>query len=388
MDKKATSLTEYYNKFSKSLSDLFKTTNCSSFEKSYQAALEICQQGLFLEQETNPLTMKKIVEEIGNIANKLGPECNIPSFENDKIRQYPLPLINDLPQLMFAIVYLKHLINYETVEYAGGITTYWGVDALSKINEGVQSKKTWNKSQTIVLENNIKNYCQNNEIDFDEIIYQNLSKVDFLTVISKKIKPIKESSNEFSIDELDIEKTIAQEIYKKANNKFNEYNKILLEIKKSEEQTLPTTSNNTSFFNIISNWFTQKEASVKHEQLLKQLKSITPLGFEYGEYLNDLADAEKAADIDYNKSLYKYFSLKYKLNPEDNEDNEYDDKSEYIKDYDICNDIVDDSFKTESSSVALYKNVSFFNLELPSTKNIAIGGAVAAVAIVATYSAI
>ncbi|HFL3869095.1 TPA: hypothetical protein ACG3KN_000685, partial [Legionella pneumophila] len=102
--------------------------------------------------------------------------------------------ITNAETLIFAIVYYQHLKNYENVEYQGSINWF-----RSKVIHGVNEKKISTRAQAEAMLGEIRQYCQSQNIDFNEsefIKKNEESAKEYTTSLFKKFHSDKTAKSE------------------------------------------------------------------------------------------------------------------------------------------------------------------------------------------------
>lgn len=316
------SLTSYYQEFLAAIDMIEQLTRGQRVSRDLAIAItagkEIGQQGIMLESQTNPFTMKSMVAEMTEKSKLFGPENNISI--GGKTHQYALPKINCRSSLLFGLFYLRHLRNYKYVEYQGDITTYMMVDARSKILASVADKRPWNIATANHFERQIKAYCALESLNYDELFKDKLrlSNKDFLPTISSSILVENGSFNQHQ-----------QSLYEQHSQLRNDYINILNRFEKLSELCLRLELHNQNYQNaeqdfnqqsivyrLISylfNWifsFNKALTVLKDENkqinaIQKEIKQFVPYGKSPAQSFAKIWEEKDQAMLDYYRSLNK-----------------------------------------------------------------------------------
>lgn len=129
------------------------------------AAIDMATLGLSFElPETYAYSMPGILNTILLRTKSIGPLVTLIAKGYTTPRPYPLPEITNHNNLLFAILYHKHLYHYQHHEYQGPINDIPFINALTKIKKTTDNRRSASIAQTDALGKTILAYCQTHNI--------------------------------------------------------------------------------------------------------------------------------------------------------------------------------------------------------------------------------
>lgn len=320
MSQTSLSLTRYYQLFELYLNTLESTGLDVEISKKITVARQLIAKGMALEKQENPFTMKAMAEEIAEIALTLGLETEI--FCNGRTKKYGIPTINSLAELLFAILYLKHLQTYQNVFYGGSITTYMFVDAKTKIEEGIATKKPWLKSQALYLESEIKKYCIKHNINYDESIKSPLLSSDSEEVLSEIFTSLIPQNTTLlnSVDLLEQQQQQRRDKYLDSLGAFKHFSKSFFKYQQAQQDLAQLNKcfySKNKFRQLVS-WLMDKiypidqdlqnlkKAQKKSDKAFAVMTELCPANMTHDLYLEKLFNEQQIAEQKYHQALTEF----------------------------------------------------------------------------------
>jgi hypothetical protein len=314
------SLTKYYSLFHTYLLTVKKLVGTQEIAIPFSAAMDIATQGLKLEEQTNPLTMKSMVGEMGDWSGLLGKERDV--VAEGKTRQYAFPDIQSHQTLLLAIAYMMHMNNYANAHYKGPITTFLFQDALSQINASVEGKKVWNAAQAQAIQAEVQAYCLAQNIDYQATIAQHLTsnKAEVLSQIYRALCP-SATQQTGSVDELRADHTQAQADYSEKFSQYHAYSRqieqyVLAQYQIGQlEEAYQTQSVLWRMASFMFNWLIPfndtlvelHNAQRNYEKIEKKLLQLTPQGETIHAHFDALTEELEESQTAFNKLQDKYY---------------------------------------------------------------------------------
>lgn len=307
------SLTVYYERFKHNLNTIIPFIFDAEIQAQLEIACQLIAKGQMLEQQTSPFALKKIGEEMGEVANALGKMAGV-TIEG-KTRQYALPEVENKEGLLFALILYQHLNDYQYVSYAGPITTYLFKDVRQLINENINAKKPWIHAQADILKKRIISFCHNQQLDAVLLmsIFKENEREKLTTEIARFFKPTSAvTSSSTSILEPLKELTEKERTaYEKVRNEYERWCQHYTVYQNAKKELL--TAKGLSLYFTFLPFSSLSSIKTHYQQALAQLKRLLPEGKEHEQYTDELAQQVKTQKLCYEKQLWHYLLEKNRL---------------------------------------------------------------------------
>lgn len=154
------SISKYWQQFKDCVDSLPTPTGNEEYSRQINAAGNMINIGLGIEQLG--------LTEIRHVERKLHEQARLFAYETiyiaDQQYRFYLPRISTKESLFFAIIYYQHLRDYEQVSYQGSINWF-----RQRVIDGVNQKKIPLKIQAKAQLEEIRRYCQSQNISIDEL---------------------------------------------------------------------------------------------------------------------------------------------------------------------------------------------------------------------------
>ena len=172
------SMTKYWEQFKECIDNLQISTEDEEYSSQISTANDLIQMGLAIE-ELGLTEIKGITNTLTEKSKQFGPAV---TYVADQEYTFHLPKIRTTENLIFAILYYQHLINYQNVCYQGSI--YW---FRKMVIDGIEEKKISMTHKAKAMLDAIRQYCKSQNITVDEALFlknENESGKEYSTRIS------------------------------------------------------------------------------------------------------------------------------------------------------------------------------------------------------------
>lgn len=156
-------MTAYWQQFKECIDSLQMSTQDIEYSRQIVTAKNLIEIGLIIEK-LGLLEIQQVSERLHEKAKLFQNEVCYTTDNHE--HTFYLPKIANTQSFIFAIIYYQHLLNYQNVSYQGTINWF-----RQKVIDGINQKKITTAIQAQALFQEIRQYCQKQNLTVDELLF-------------------------------------------------------------------------------------------------------------------------------------------------------------------------------------------------------------------------
>ncbi|WP_242604026.1 hypothetical protein [Legionella santicrucis] len=156
-------MTIYWQQFKECIDSLQMSTQDMEYSRQISTAKDLIETGLIIEK-LGLLEIQQVSEQLHEKAKLFQNEICFRASNHEYT--FYLPKITNTQSFIFAIIYYQHLLNYQNVSYQGTINWF-----RKNVIDGINQKKITTTIQAQALLQEIRQYCQKQNLNVDELLF-------------------------------------------------------------------------------------------------------------------------------------------------------------------------------------------------------------------------